>query len=192
MCSMKRDRRPVREQIRSGFVIASKILAAFAIAMTFMAGAEMIRVSTDWRHTTLGFLLIILSIAVVTTTVKFWAGGFFGFVAYGAVRASGGVLVPRAFHISQGYAICLWASVFGMAILSHRFALKKLRISAIDRASLVIAAACMMLAFLSGGNNYRAACVFNLGNIALSISWWADRRSSQGHHRNQPPPAATA
>jgi hypothetical protein len=49
------DERPVAEQIKSGFVIVGKLLAAFAISMTFLAGWEFIRGSSGWHDSLLGW-----------------------------------------------------------------------------------------------------------------------------------------
>lgn len=190
MWNMNRDRRPVVEQVKSGFRIVGKMLVAFAIAMIFMAGCELIRAP---RHSqiVLGWVLVIMSISVMTTTVRFWAAGFFGFIAYGALRSLGGVFVADVFHVSRFYMAILSASAFAMAILSHRFASKKLHITPIDRASLVIAASCVLLSFLFG-NTYRGIAVFNAGNLFLLLSWWAARISRENRHRSNAAPAMTA
>jgi hypothetical protein len=61
--SMKRDRRPVAEQVRSGFVIVGKMLAAFGIAVVFLAGSTLIRTLPHTRNqVALGWLLVGLSV----------------------------------------------------------------------------------------------------------------------------------
>ena len=103
---MNRDRRPVIEQVKSGFRIVGKILVAFAIAVTFMAGCELVRMPRYSYPLVPGWVLIFMSVLVMTTTVKFWAAGFFGLIAYGALRCLGGVFVggwPTSCHFFCGH-----------------------------------------------------------------------------------------
>jgi hypothetical protein len=188
---MNRDRRPVVEQVKSGFRIVGKMLVAFAIAITFMAGCALIRAPRYSSQLVLGWVLIVMSILVMTTTVRFWAAGFFGFIAYGAVRSLGGVFFADAFHVSRLYMAIVSASAFAMAILSHRFASKKLHITPIDRASIVIASGCVLLTFLFG-DSYKGIAVFNVGNLSLALSWWAARISRDNRHKSHSAPATTA
>jgi len=191
MWNMNRDRRPVVEQVKSGFRIVGKMLVAFAIAVTFMAGCELIRAPRYSSQIVLGSVLIMRSILVMTTTVRFWAAGFFGFIAYGALRSLGGVFVADAFHGSRPYMAIVSASAFAMGILSHRFTSKKLHITPIDRASIVIAAGCVLLTFLFG-DTYKGIAVFNTGNLSLLLSWWAARISRHNRHKSHAAPAMTA
>jgi hypothetical protein len=189
--NMKPDRRSVAEQVKSGFRIVGKMLIAFAFAATFMAGFELIRAPRYFSQTVLGWVLIIVSLLVMTTTVRFWAAGFFGFIAYGALRSLGGVLVADAYHVSRLYMAIISVSAFTMVILSHRFASRKLHFTSIDRASIVIAASCVLLTFLLG-NTYRGIVVFNAGNLCLFLSWCAARISRHNRHKSQATTTATA
>ena len=175
------DERPVREQIESGFVIAGKLLAAFAIGVTFLAGCEFIRGSGGWHDIVLGWGLIIASVVVMATTVRFWMAGFVGFIAYGALRSLRGILAPSAFHVPQWHMVILFVSAFAMSGLGLRLADKKLVITPLDRASIVIAASCVLVASIFA-DSYKGALVFNAGNIALLLSWWAARTSRRVSH----------
>ncbi len=191
MSAMKHDRRPVAEQVKSGFVIVGKMLAAFSIAVAFLAGSTLIRTLPHSRNqVTLGWLLIGLSVVAMFTTVKFWAAGFCGFVGYGAFRSLAGVLVADAFHVSRLYMVAISASVFVMFLLSIHFTSKKLNITPVDRISIVIAASSMLVAFLMG-NTYEGILVFNVGNIALLVSWFA-RTSRRNRHKKHAAPVVTA
>lgn len=176
------DERPARDQVKSGFVIVGKLLAAFAISMTFLAGCQFIRGSSGWHNSLLGWGLIIASIVVMTATVRFWVAGFVGFLAYGALRSLVGILAPSAFHSSRQYMVALFVSVFVMSILSLRFTQKKIVITRPDRASIVIAASCVLLAFLFA-DAYKGAVVFNIGNVALLLSWWMARTLNRVSHK---------
>lgn len=189
MWNMNHDRRPIVEQAKSGFRIVGKMLVAFAIAITFMVGCEWIRAP---RHSqiVLGWVLVIMSIFAMTTTVRFWAAGFFGFIVYGAWRSLGGVFVADVFHVSRFYMAAVAVSAASMAILSHRFTSKKLHITAIDRASLAIAASCVLLTFFFG-DTYKGIAVFNAGNLSLLLSWWAARVSRHSRHKNHAAPVMT-
>jgi hypothetical protein len=191
MWNVNPDRRPVVEQVKSGFWIVGKMLVAFAIAVTFMAGCELIRAPRYSSQIVIGWVLVMVSILVMTTTVRFWAAGFFGFIAYGALRSLGGVFVADAFHVSRLYMAIVSASAVAMAILSYRFTFKKLHITAFDRASIVIAAGCVLLTFLFG-DTYKGIAVFNGGNLSLLLSWWAARISRHSRHKSHAAPAMTA
>jgi hypothetical protein len=112
-------------------------------------------------------------------------------MAYAALRFLGGVFFADAFRVSRLYMAIVCASAFAMAILSHRFTSKKLRITAIDRASIVMAAGCVLLTFLFG-DTYKAIAVFNAGNLSLLLSWWAARTSRYDRHKSHAVPALTA
>lgn len=179
---MNRDSRPSGEQVKSGFIIVGKILAAFGIAVTFLAGSTLIRtLPRTWNHVTFGWLLVNLSIVVMFTTVRFWAAGFCGFVGYGAFRSLGGVLLANHFHVSRLYMVALSASIFLMFLLSIHVASKKSKITSVDRISVVIAASSMLVTFLMG-NTYEGVLVFNIGNVALLVSGFAARTAR--HHRH--------
>jgi hypothetical protein len=76
MSSMKHDSRPVGEQVKSGFIIVGKMLAAFGIAVTILTGSALIRsLPPTQNRVTLGWLLVSLSIIVMFTTVRFWQPG---------------------------------------------------------------------------------------------------------------------
>ena len=188
---MNHDRRPVIEQVKSGVRIVGKILVAFAIAVTFMAGCELVRMPRYSYPLVLGWALIFVSVLVMTTTVKFWAAGFFGFVAYGALRCLGGVFVADAFHVSRLYAVIVSLSAFAMALLSYRFTSGRLHITAIDRASIVIAASCVLLTFLFG-DNYWGLVVFNAGNFSLLLSWGVARLARHNRPKTHAAPEMTA
>jgi hypothetical protein len=76
--------------------------------------------------------------------------------------------------------LALSASIFLMFLLSIHVALKKSKATPIDRVSIVIAASSMLVAFLMG-NTYQGVIVFNIGNAALLVSWFAARATR--HHR---------
>jgi hypothetical protein len=188
---MARDKRPALEQIKSGFLIVAKMLGAFGIAVTFLTGTVLIRTPRYSYDIALGWLLIIVSVVVMTTTVRFWAAGFGGFVAYGAWRSLGGILFAGAYQVSRLYMGFVSASMFAMAILCFRFTSKKVRITPIDRASVVIAASCVLVAVLFG-DTYKSIAVFNVGNLALFLLWWASRVSRHSRHRKHTASAVTA
>ena len=134
--------------------------------------------ATSVSETVIGWFLITLSIVVMAFTVRFWAGGFVGFIAYAALRLLGGTLVASSLRVSPLHILSLAASLFAMSILSTRFASGKLRLTQIGRASIVLAAICALLS-LPLMDSYRSVAVLNIGNIALVLSWLAARASRQ-------------
>jgi hypothetical protein len=188
---MRRDERPVVEQIKSGFLIVTKMLAAVAIAVTFLLGFTLIRTPRNWPYIAFGWLLVTVSVVAMITTVRFWAAGFFGFVAYGALRSLAGILVADAFHVSRLYMVIVSASVFAMALLSYRFISKNLHLTPTDRAGIVVAASCLLATVLFG-DTYKGIAVFNAGNVALLLSWWAARLSGHNRHKRHTAPPVTA
>ncbi len=94
MANVRRDRRPVKEQVKSGFRIAGKLVAAFCIAAVFYSGCALVQQAAGSSQVVSGWVLITLSIVAMAITVRFWAGGFVGFIAYAALRLLVGTLLP--------------------------------------------------------------------------------------------------
>jgi hypothetical protein len=178
---VRRDKRPVKEQVKSGFLIAGKLVAAFCVAAVFLSGCALVHEAASSSQTAIGWLLIILSIVLMASTVSFWAAGFVGFIAYGALRCFGGTLFAGSLRVSALLMLSVAASLFAMSVLSFRFVSLKPRITRIDRASLVIAAVCVLLAFTLM-DSYRGVVTLNVGNLALLLSWWAGRASRKTPH----------
>jgi hypothetical protein len=185
---VRRDQRPVKEQVKSGFLIAGKLVAAFCIAAVFLSGCSLIHERASPSQTVIGPLLITLSIVVMAVTVRFWAAGFVGFVAYAALRLFGGTLFANSLRVSPFCMLSLAASMFAMSMLCIRFVSRNLPISRIDRASLVLAAVCVLLS-LPLMDSYRSVAVLNVGNVALVLSWLAARGSHQARQSIHNTPA---
>jgi len=168
----------VKEQVKSGFLIAGKLVAAFCIAAAFLSGCALVQEAASSSEIVIGWLLITLSIVVMVFTVRFWATGFVGFIAYAALRLLGGTLLVSSLRVSPLHTLGVAASLFAMSILCIRFASGKPRINRIDRASLVLAAICALLS-LPLMDSYRSVAVLNVGNVALVLSWLAARASRQ-------------
>lgn len=175
---VRRDRRPVTEQVKSGFIIAGKLVAAFCIAAVFLSGCALIREGASLSQTVIGWLLITLSIVVMAITVRFWAAGFAGFVALATLRLFGGTIFASSLRVSPLYMLGFAASMFVMSILCIRFVSRRPHITRIDRASLVLAAICV-LSSLPLMDSYRSVAALNVGNVALVFSWLAARASRQ-------------
>ena len=153
-------------------------MAAFCIAVVFLSGCALIQEGARPSQTVIGWLLITLSIGVMAVTVSFWAAGFVGFVALAALRLFGGTLFAGSLSVSLLYMLSLAASMFAMSMLCIRFASRRPRITQIDRASLVLAAICVLLS-LPLMDSYRSVAVLNVGNVALVLAWLAARASRQ-------------
>jgi hypothetical protein len=175
---VKRERRAVKEQVKSGFLIGGKIVAAICIAAALFSGFGLLREAASSSEIVIGWLLIILSIVVMAFTVRFWAAGFVGFIGYAALRLLGGTLSASSLHVSLLLMLSVAASLFAMSILCVRFASGKPHITQIDRASLVLAAICALLS-LPLMDSYRSVAVLNLGNVVLVLSWLAARAARQ-------------
>jgi hypothetical protein len=102
----------VKEQVISGFLITGKLVAAFCIAAIFLSGCALVHEASSSSQTAIGWLLIILSIVGMAGTVRFWAAGFVGFIAYGALRCFGGTLFASSLRISAPLMLCVAASLF--------------------------------------------------------------------------------
>ena len=173
-----RDRRPVKQQVKSGFLIAGKLVAAFCLAAIFLSGCAPVHEAASLSEIVIGWLLITLGIVVMAFTVSFWAAGFVGFIAYAALRLLGGALFASSLRVSPLQMLSVAASLFAMSILCIRFASGKPRITRIDQASLVLAAICVLLS-LPLMDSYGSVVVLNVGNVALVLSWLAARASGQ-------------
>jgi hypothetical protein len=161
----------VKEQVKSGSLIAGKFVAAFCIAAVFLSGCALIKEGASSSQTVIGWLVITLSIVAMAVTVRLWAAGFVGFVAYAGLRLFGGTLFASSLRVSPLYMLSVAASMFAMSMLCIRFVSRKPRIARIDRASLVLAAICVLLS-LSLMDSYRSVAVLNVGNVALVCRGW--------------------
>jgi hypothetical protein len=123
----------VKEQVKSGFLIAGKLVAGFCIATVFLSGCALIEEGNGSSQTVIGWLLITLSIVVMAVTVRVWAAGFVGFVAYAALRLFGGTLFASSLRVSPLYMLSLAGSMFAMGMLCIRFVSRKPHITRIDR-----------------------------------------------------------
>jgi hypothetical protein len=170
----------VKTQVKSGLLIGGKLVAAFCIAAVFLSGYGLVQEAASLPEIVIGWLLITLSIVLMAFTVRFWAAGFFGFIAYPALRLLGGTLFAKAPH----HMLSVAASLFAMSILCIRFASGKPRVTRIDRASLVLAAIGALLS-LPLMDSYRSVVVLNVANVALVLSWLAARASRQAQHSVQ-------
>jgi len=159
-------------------------VAAFCIATVFLSGCALIQESASPSQTAIGWLLVTLSIVVMAVTVRFWAAGFVGFVALAALRLFGGTLSASSLRVSPLYILSLAVSMFAMSMLCIRFVSRNPHITGIDRASLVLAAICVLLS-LPLMDSYRSVAVVNVGNLALVLSWLAARTSRQARHQRQ-------
>jgi hypothetical protein len=166
----------VKEQVKSGFLIAGKLVAAFCIAGTFLSGCALIHESVNWGQIISGCLVVILSVVVMAFTIRFWAAGFVGFIAYAALRLLARTPFASSWHASPLLMFSVAGSLLAMAILSIRFRSGQRRITQTDRASLVLAAICALLS-LPLMDSYRSVAVLNVGNVALGLSWLAKRSS---------------
>jgi hypothetical protein len=175
---VRRDRRPVKQQVKSGFLIAGKLLAAFCIAAAFLSGCALIQEARSSSEIVSGWLLITVSIVIMALTVRFWAAGFVGFIAYAVLRLLAGTLFASSLRVSPLLMLSVAASLFAMSILCIRFATGKRRMTQIDRASLVLAAICALLS-LPLMDSYKSVAVLNVANAALLLSWLAARASRQ-------------
>jgi hypothetical protein len=178
MGDVRHDRRPVKEQVKSGFRIAGKLVAAFCIAGIFYSGCALVQQATRSSQIVSGWLLITLSIVVMAITVRFWAGGFVGFIAYATLRLLVGTLFASSLRVSPLYLLSVAASLFAMGMLSIRFASLKPHLTRPDRASLVLAAICFLVS-LPLMDSYRSVAVLNVGNVALVLSSLGARAARQ-------------
>jgi len=155
----------VKGQVKSGFLIAGKLVAAFCIAATFFTGCGLIHEAGSSSQIVIGWLLTIFSVIVMAFTVRVWAAGFVGFIAYAALRVLGGTLFAGSWHMSPLLMLSVAGSLLAMSILCVRFASSKRGITQIDRASLVLAAICALLS-MPLMDSYRSVAVLNMGNVA--------------------------
>ena len=168
----------MKEQVKSGFLIAGKFVAGLCSAAIFLYGYTLVREAATSSQTAFGWLLMIVTVVVMVITARFWAAGFVGAVTYAAMRLLIGTLFASSSHVSPLFMLSVATSLSAMGILCIRFASGKSRITRIDRASLVLAAICALLS-LTLMDSYRSVLVLNFGNVALLVSWLAARASRQ-------------
>lgn len=146
-------------------------MAAFCIAAAFLSGCALVQEAANSSEIVIGWLLITVSIVVMAFTVRFWAAGFVGFIAYAALRLLGGTLFTSSLSVSPLHMLSVAASLFATSILCLRFATGKPRITQIDRASLVLAAICTLLS-LPVMDSYRSVLVLNVATYRSCCCGW--------------------
>lgn len=175
---MPRDKRPPLEQVKSGFRIVGRMLAVFGVALGFIVGCVKIQTPELPHDLLFGIVLVVLSIGIMVGTARYWAAWFFGLVAYCAWRClSRGFLLASAHHISMLLMAGMFTGLLVMAFLTYCFTSKRYTLTQLDRATLVIAAVCLLLTTTLFADTYRTAIVFSLGVVSLFVSWLAHRIS---------------
>jgi len=159
---LRRDRRTLAEQAKSGLKIAGAILISLA-ALLLITTAYIEIVKIGGTHRIAGWLLMIGLGAVLALTAQYWSRWFYCLPGYLAMRSAGWLLFgwfsARGF-IFVGFPLLISA----MAALCFRYSkLKAFRV--IDRAVLMIALACLLGSF--SGLSYAQPKASTLGFAAL-------------------------
>jgi hypothetical protein len=139
------DKRPVIEQVKSGFKIVGAILTSFAAITLFIVGY--VDVTTPERqHVALGWMILVAISATLLLTVRFWATWFCVIASYLAVRSTLLIFFAHKGKLSLPIAIGLTVSLWLIAIHSVRF-YKKRRFSKFDQVCITTAAICLFWGF---------------------------------------------
>ncbi len=177
---LTRDRRPALEQVKSGLRIAGAIVATLATISLFALGYTQIANADHARHPLTGWLLITALTITLGLTVQYWRRWFFFIPCYLGMRSSLFLLLgwfsPRGFFY-VGFPILM----FVMSAMSFRLR-ESQKLRAFDRATLLVAAACLlaaMLEFLSKEPNQMALLFVAVGDLALLTSLINSSRKSR-------------
>lgn len=135
------DKRPVAEQVKSGFKIAGAILISFAAFVLFIFGYNNV-VNPEKQHIALGWALLIAVAATLLFTVRFWAAWFCGVASYMAVRSTFLIFFVHRGKLSVPIAIGLTVSLWVIALLSVKV-YKKHNFSKCDHVGITTAAICL-------------------------------------------------
>ena len=186
-----RDRRPPMEQVKSGMrIVGAAIASVAAVALYGLAYVQIANV--DRAHNPLaGWLLIVALTAALALTVQYWRRWFFCIPGYLAVRSSLWLLLgwfsPKGF-VFVGFAVLMFV-MFGM---SFRFR-KSNRLAGVDRAILLVTAACLlaaMLEFFSQGQSAMSLLFAAIGDLALIASRYFPSRKSRQRPAHDSEPLA--
>jgi hypothetical protein len=139
------DKRPVIEQVKSGFKIAGAILISSAAALSFISGYIDV-VTPEKGHVALGWAILVVVTATLLFTVRFWANWFCGVASYLAVRSTFLIFFVHKGTLSFPVAIGLTVSLWLIAIFSIR-SYKKRTFSKFDQLSITAAAICVFWGF---------------------------------------------
>jgi hypothetical protein len=143
------DKRPVSEQVKSGFKITGAILVSFAAVVLFIIGYTDV-VTPEKQHVALGWTILVATAATLMFTVRFWANWFCGVASYLAVRSTFLIFFAHKGKLSLPIAVGLTVSLWLMAILSIRF-YKKRKFSKFDQIGITTAAICLFWGFARVG-----------------------------------------
>jgi hypothetical protein len=166
------DKRPVIEQVKSGFKIAGAILTSFAAVILFTV--SYVDVTTPERqHVALGWMILITIAATLLFTVRFWATWFCGVASYLAVRSTLLIFFAHKGKLSLPIAIGITVSLWLIAILSIKF-YKKRGFSKFDQICITTAALCLFWGFarlgVMGDNTMLLPLLVGIPLLLLSAS----------------------
>ncbi len=143
---LTRDRRPAREQVKSGLRIVGAMVASVTTVSLFGLAYVQIANEDHTRSPLAGWLLVIALTATLGLTVQYWRRWFFFLPAYLGMRSSLWLLLgwfsPRGL-VYVGFPVLMFA-MFGMSL---RFS-ESAKLRTFDRVILLFTAACLLAAML--------------------------------------------
>jgi hypothetical protein len=172
------DRRPLGEQVKSGFKIAGAI--AGSIALLAMFGGGYLRVTEPQRHQA-GFaawMMMAGAVLVLILTESQWSRWFCyipgGIGGRGLIAISMSLLFGTAKGIADSYfwlIFCLLS--LAMCLLSFRFQ-KSTQLSLTDRVTLLLSCLCFLVTLsrmMAGMNDKLLIGSIGLGDVFLLPGW---------------------
>ena len=182
---MKRDNRPVMEQVKSGFKIAGGILSSFAAFVLF--GVSYIDIMhPENKHLAVGWMLLVATALTMFASVQVWARWFCAIVSYAAVRCTMFIIpalmgfsrVPLQYVVATAAALCFLAFC-GIRLYDRR------RFSTLDRLCVTIAAMLLFIGIITNSTgNYAGLLSFVAAGLLLIPSayheWFTRRFPAAG------------
>ena len=180
-----RDRRTPAEQAKSGLRIAGALMVTVA-TLALLGWSYLQIVTGDRAHNRFTGWMVLLALAVLLgLTVQYWRRWFFFLPGYFGIRS--GFWLLLGWFSPRGVVFVVFPILmFAMAVMSFRLS-KPPRLRALDRAVLLVTAACLLAAMLemfTKEPGVRALLFAGIGDLALLLSRVG--RTGKQRHRAEP------
>ena len=182
--NLRRDRRSIVDQTKSGLKIAGAMVSTLTICFAFAYGYDAVSQANGTGHVIRGWVVMGGVTAVTLLTVQYWRLWFFYIPGFLGMRTAIGLFL--GWFSPRGYVWVIFpALMLGMAMLSYRFSrLSKIR--ATDRVVLILAV-CSLASSVSkffGPQPSATSLLFaGVGVAVLLLSRIVSAQNSRSRHR---------
>ena len=189
------EKRSVKEQVKSGFLIAGELVGGFLVFLLAAVGLQRLILAAPTSHSVTAWIEVALAGAIMFATAERWGGFIPGFFFLrGAFLGAFYAIFPSAaspsHRIPRSEAALLAAySILIIAVLWRFIPPRRTRATILDRSSLTIFA--LSVAMMTALPTSTGSRVVLIGSVPLLIAWaaheWKIRRHRTRHRHAQLP-----